>query len=187
MGVKSKSGKGMIYRRGQVWWLKYYDNGRPRYETSRSTKEGDAKRLLSLRVGQVVEGKCPAPEAQRATFGDLALDLENEYRANGRRSLAHLLARITHLRRFFGSLRATAITTPEVQKYIVKRQGEGATNATINRETAALRRMFTLAAKATPPTVARVPYIPSLQESDPRAGFFEYAEFEKVGRSCRSS
>ncbi len=52
----SKPGKGMIYRRGNVWWIKFYDNGRPRYESSRSTKETDAKRLLSLRVGQVVEG-----------------------------------------------------------------------------------------------------------------------------------
>ncbi len=180
MGVKSKSGKGMIYRRGQVWWLKYYDNGRPRYETSRSTRETDAKRLLSLRLGQVVEGKCPAPEAQRATFGDLALDLENEYRANGRRSLAHLLMRITHLRRFFGPLRAANITTSEVQRYIIKRQEEGASNATVNRELAALKRMFNLAAKATPPKVGRVPYIPMLQEDNARQGFFEYAEFEKV-------
>ncbi len=180
MGVKSKSGKGMIYRRGQVWWLKYYDNGRPRYETSRSTKETDAKRLLSLRLGQVEQGNCPAPEAQKARFEDLALDLENEYRANGRRSLEHLIDRIKHLRRFFGSMRAAAITTSEVQKYIVKRQGEGARNATVNRDLAALRRMFSLAVKATPPKVGRVPYIPMLQEDNARQGFFEHEDFEQV-------
>ena len=176
----SKRGKGMIYPRGNVWWIKFYDNGRPRYESSGSRKETDAKRLLSLRVGQVVEGKCPAPEAQRASFEDLARDLENEYRANGRRSLRHLIARIVHLRRFFGSMRAAAITTSEVQKYIVKRQSEGATNGTINRDLAALRRMFSLAAKATPPRVSRVPYIPTLQENNARQGFFEYEDFERV-------
>ncbi len=179
MGV-SKRGKGMIYPRGNVWWIKFYDNGRPRYESSGSRKETDAKRLLSLRVGQVVEGKCPAPEVQRITFEDLARDLETEYRANGRRSLRHLIARIVHLRRFFGSLRAAAITTSEVQKYIVKRQSEGATNGTINRDLAALRRMFSLAAKATPPKVGRVPYIPALQEGNARQGFFEYEDFERV-------
>ncbi len=176
----SKRGKGMIYPRGNVWWIKFYDNGRPRYESSRSTKETDAKRLLSLRVGQVVEGKCPAPEAQRASFEDLARDLENEYQANGRRSLRHLIARIVHLRRFFGSMRAAAITTSEVQKYIVKRQSEGATNGTINRDLAALRRMFSLATKATPPSVSRAPYIPTLQENNARQGFFEYEDFERV-------
>ncbi len=121
----SKHGKGMIYPRGNVWWIKFYDNGRPRYESSRSTKETDAKRLLSLRVGQVVEGKCPAPEAQRASFEDLALDLKNEYQSNERRSIRSLMGRFAHLRLFFGSLRASAITTSEAQKYIVKRQGEG--------------------------------------------------------------
>ncbi|MEE9538227.1 MAG: tyrosine-type recombinase/integrase, partial [candidate division NC10 bacterium] len=105
---------------------------------------------------------------------------ENEYQANGRRSLRHLIARIVHLRRFFGSMRAAAITTSEVQKYIVKRQSEGATNGTINRDLAALRRMFSLAAKATPPRVSRVPYIPTLQENNARQGFFEYGDFEKV-------
>ena len=176
----SKRGKGMIYPRGNVWWIKFYDNGRPRYESSGSRKEGEAKRLLSLRVGQVVEGKCPAPEAQRTSFEDLALDLKNEYQSNERRSLRHLIARIVHLRRFFGSMRAAAITTSEVQKYIVKRQSEGATNGTINRDLAALRRMFSLAAKATPPKVGRVPYIPMLQENNARQGFFEYEDFERV-------
>ncbi len=176
----SKHGKGMIYPRGNVWWIKFYDNGRPRYESSRSTKEGEAKRLLSLRVGQVVEGKCPAPEAQRATFEDLALDLKNEYQSNERRSMRSLMGRFAHLRLFFGSLRASAITTSEAQKYIVKRQGEGASNATVNRELAVLRRMFNLAAKATPPKVGRVPYIPMLQENNARQGFFEYEDFERV-------
>ena len=176
----SKRGKGMIYPRGNVWWIKFYDNGRPRYESSGSRKETDAKRLLSLRVGQVVEGKCPAPEAQRATFDDLALDLENEYRSNGRRSVGHLVVRIAHLRRFFGSMRTTNVTTSEVQKYIIKRQGEGASNATINRDLAALRRAFNLAARATPPKVGRVPHIPTLQENNARQGFFEYEDFEKV-------
>ncbi|MCZ6481605.1 MAG: site-specific integrase [candidate division NC10 bacterium] len=168
----------MIYRRGQVWWIKFYDNGRPRYESSGSRKETDAKRLLSLRLGQVVEGKCPAPEVQRITFEDLARDLETEYRANGRRSLGHLVVRIAHLRRFFCSMRATSITTSEVQKYIVKRQSEGASNATINRDLAALTRMFSLALQAE--KMRHKPRVPHLVENNVRQGFFEYEDFEKV-------
>ena len=171
---------GMIYKRGRIWWIKYHENGRPRYESSRSTKEGDAKRLLSLRLGQVVQGNCPAPEAQRARFEDLAQDLENEYRANGRRSLGHLQTRIARLRRYFGSMRAATITTAHVRKYIVERQEQGAKPATINRELAALKRMFSLAAMATPPRVGRVPYIPALQENNARQGFFEHDEFVAV-------
>lgn len=94
--------------------------------------------------------------------------------------MRHLGSRIAHLRRFFAPLRAASIITSEVQKHIVQRQAEGATNATINRDLAALRRMFSLAAKATPPKVGRVPYIPTLAENNARRGFFEHGDFEKV-------
>ncbi len=170
----------MIYQRGNVWWIKFYDNGRPRYESSHSTREKDATDLLSIRLGQVVQGNCPTPDAQRATFEDLARDLENEYQANGRKSLRSLRGRLKNLQQFFGSHKAAAITTPEVQKYMVMRQRGEASNATINRELSVLRRMFTLAAKTTPPRIGRAPYIPMLQESNPRQGFFEHDDFMKV-------
>ena len=38
---------GMIYKRGKTYWVKYYRNGKPYYESSKSHKETDAKRLLA--------------------------------------------------------------------------------------------------------------------------------------------
>ena len=37
---------GTIYKRGQTYWLKYYRNGKPYYESSKSSKETEAKKLL---------------------------------------------------------------------------------------------------------------------------------------------
>ncbi|TRZ50629.1 site-specific integrase, partial [bacterium] len=42
---------GMIYKRGAVYWVKYYRNGKAYRETSKSNKEGEAKRLLKKREG----------------------------------------------------------------------------------------------------------------------------------------
>jgi hypothetical protein len=48
---------GMIYKRGNTFWIKYYRNGKPFYESSGSDKETDAKKLLKSREGSIVDGK----------------------------------------------------------------------------------------------------------------------------------
>ena len=47
---------GSIYKqkKSKNWWVKYYRNGKPYRESSHSTKESKAKRLLKLREGQIV-------------------------------------------------------------------------------------------------------------------------------------
>ncbi len=65
-----------------------------------------------------------------------------------------------------------------VTAYIVRRQDAGAANATVNRELAALKRMFSLGKQAR--KVEQIPYIPMLHEDNARKGFFEAAEFRAV-------
>lgn len=43
----------------QIYWIKYYHNGKPYRETTKSHKEADAKRLLKKREGEISEGKLP--------------------------------------------------------------------------------------------------------------------------------
>ncbi len=69
------------------------------------------------------------------------------------------------------------IIPPKIEAYIEGRLAEGAANATINRELAALKRMLKLGAMQTPPIVNRVPHIPMLKENNIRKGFFEHGEF----------
>ncbi len=60
----------------------------------------------------------------------------------------------------------------------MKRQEEGATNAEINRETAALKRAFNLAMQAE--KITRKPHVPKLEENSPRQGFFESWQFDAL-------
>ena len=83
-----------------------------------------------------------------------------------------------HLKEFFGEARAVEITPDRVTAYIAFRQQEAVANATINRELAALKRMFRLAEKAG--KVDRRPYIPMLAEDNIRTDFFEHDQFQAV-------
>jgi site-specific recombinase XerD len=71
-----------------------------------------------------------------------------------------------------------------VARYIDSRQQERAANATINRELAALKRMFNLARQATPPRVNSVPHIAMLKENNVRTGFLEAKQHDRLVAEC---
>ena len=169
---------GTLYKRGRIWWIKYYRNGRPFRETSKSRKVRDAKALLRKREADTGPFSLLGPAAERVRFDEIANDFLSEYQANGRKSFLWAKRRTEqHLKPFFTGLRISEITTERVRVYTSKRQVEGASNASINRELAALKRMYNLAAATTPPKVVHVPYIPMLRESNVRRGFFRHSEY----------
>ena len=73
--------------------------------------------------------------------------------------------------RFFGGVRALAVTTDRLNKYVAWCREQGLSNATINRDMSALRRAFKLAYRAG--KIQRCPNFPHLKESAPRMGFVE--------------
>ena len=42
---KKTDGSGTLYLRGDIWWVKIRVDGRPVYESSKSTKKSDAIKL----------------------------------------------------------------------------------------------------------------------------------------------
>src|SRR5262245_5804977 len=165
-------------RVSSVYWCKYYVNGRPVRESTKCTKEQDAKRFLKLREGAVATGAPIPPRMERIQYDEAAKDLLQHYTASGERDVDEATGRLAHLTPFFTGRRVAAITTTEITRYVVKRQEEGAANGTINRELATLSRMLRLGYACG--KVARLPVIRRLKEAAPRSGFFEEEQFEWV-------
>ena len=168
---------GHIYKRGHVYWIKYYRNGKPYRETSRSKKEADAKRLLKKREGEISQGKLPGIYFDKVRFDELAEDFLRDYRINQKKSIPRATRSVEHLKKHFEGMSVTNITTSTINRYVDTRLDQGMSNASINRELAALKRMLNIGARQTPPKVDRVPYIQMLQENNVRKGFFEHGEF----------
>jgi integrase len=162
---------GCVYLRGRIWWLRYAGHR----ESSHSTREIDAKRLLKRRLAEIAGGRFIGPAADKVTLHDLGQDFLNDYSINGRR-LDRAQRSVAVLLQFFGAkARAHDLTTDWIRKYIAKRLGENMAPATVNRELAALKRMYALGMQGE--RISRRPHIPMLEENNVRRGFFEHAEF----------
>jgi len=58
---------GMIYKRGKVFWIKYYSGGRPIRESTGATKQKDAEWVLKNREGRSAAGLPPLPRVDRTS------------------------------------------------------------------------------------------------------------------------
>jgi integrase len=173
---------GSIYRRknSRNYWIKYHRNGKAYFESSGSVIKAVAEQLLKRREGEIAQGRVPGVVFDRVHFDELADDFLTDYRINGRKSVEKAERSVNKLLAEFGGMKATQLTTASAKRYIEKRMEEGAANATINRELAALKRMYKLGMMCTPPRVSQVPYIPMLKEDNVRTGFFEHKQFQEL-------
>ncbi len=182
---------GCVYRpKGRsIWMIKYRSlDGKRRIESSRSAKKEVAKRLLRDKEHATDQGVLMTPDVGKLKFGE-AVEMLVNHHTKQRRNTAKMEGRIAkHLTPFFGANRLMAsITGDVIDKYIKARQAQGIVlrtrtktvkNATINRELAWLKQMFTLAIRYG--KLLTRPHIELLPENNARQGFFESEQIAAV-------
>jgi integrase len=173
-----------VFLRGRIYWIAYCCrlDGKVREvrESADTEREAEAWECLADRVRQARTPEVDFdPRAERLTFDDLAEGLLRDYRVNRRRSLEHADRAVRRLRDTFGGMRAVDIDTDRIQAYTDARLENGAAPASVNRELAALKRMYSLAVQTRKGFRFR-PYIPMLAEENAREGFLEPADFESL-------
>jgi integrase len=172
-------GEGRIYRRGEIFHIAYSVGGREFRESTGSRECADAQRLLTDRLADRARAMQAVRTSAEGSFDDMGRAYVAEYELRGHRTLSTARARVEHLRRFFGGMVAAAITTLQITRYQVIRRHAGMAAATVNRETAALHRMFVIAQRNGLLTTMPV-FPPRLRENPPRQGFFELVEYRAI-------
>ena len=120
------------------------------------------------------------PDVGRLKFSE-AVKLLVDYHESLGRTTKKIEGRIAkHLTPFFGDNRLMAtITSDTVTAYIAHREGQPVpTIATVNRELAWVKQMFTLATRAG--KLMTKPHIEMLKENNARQGFFEPDQMAEV-------
>jgi len=169
---------GWLYKRGTIWWVKYYINGRPVRESTRTDKKSEAERLLKEREGRVATGQPIIRRADRIVYDEVAADLRRHYETTGERGLGEADDRLKPLARFFKGRRVVSVDGTLASVYVQQRQTAGVANSTINRELAMLIKMLRFAHEHK--KLLQLPVIHKLKEAAPRKGFFEDHQFAAV-------
>ena len=188
----STRGNGRIFKpdNSRFWHAAYYHNGKEIRESThvefletddaKKRKQNENEALAKLRekikAVQAERAGGPSvvtPEQKRVTINQLLDGLKVDYEARHKwnRKVECL---VKPLRAYFGHGRACNLTKTQVMRYMVKMQGEGYKDSTVNRRVQLLLQSFTLSER-------EAPHVPRLSEiGNERRGFFERADFLKV-------
>jgi integrase len=172
---------GEVYRqKGRtIWMLRWYQQGIRITESSGTDDEIEAKRLLRVKEGDIAAGRIPTARAGRCTFREASRLIVDDYTEKERASLSRLEGKLeNHILPVLGDLRLNQITNAVVATYRRTRLASRAKKATVNRELAIIKRIFTLARRYNLTTTA--PWVEILPEHNARKGFFERTAFDAV-------
>lgn len=169
----------------QVTWQFLKDNGIP-------VPSGCKLKYPGLELAQKVRAKLLVKNMERQRtgvieanakirIGSLLVLMEQDFMRQEKKTWEWVLRRWNlHVKDHFADVYASELNSDWINAYIFRRQREKASGASINRELSIVERMLHLGERTTPPLVRGVPHFGKLKESDPRTGFLEQHEYDRL-------
>jgi len=149
-------GTGSLYRRkgSDVWWMKFFVNGKPRWESTHKRDRSEAANTLRLPLAEItVNGHSGL---HTLTIRQLVQVKFRLNKVKGLRDLPNLEARCKlHLEPFFGNEKVKDCSSDLAMQYLEKRKAEGAPCSSIDEEIQVIRGAFHYGLEVTPPLVWR--------------------------------
>jgi integrase len=172
-------GTGSKSLRGKIYWIQIHVNGTRHRESTRTQDKDEADRILKRRLAEEASGTLV--KVGRVTISDLCDLVVQDNQLHRRRDTNHVIWRSDNcIRPLIGSISAVKFRSEHQEQYIAARRQAGASDSTINRELAIVRRGFHLALRRDPPLLPRAPFIEKLPEGAPREGFLEENQYSKL-------
>lgn len=176
-----------LYKRGNVWWLRYAGlDGKTIYESSGTDKQREAMIQLHKRKADIKDGK--APEIKKIanhTFYELSAEYIRW--AERQRCYPSKCGFVGQLKSAFGNLPLRRFNTMLVEQYQTDRTQRGNKPATVNRHVATLKHMFTKAVDwnmVEEETLKRIRKVRLLEENNRRLRYLSKEECQSLINAC---
>jgi integrase len=181
-------GTGSVFLRpgSSAYYAQFTDHGRRYCVSTGETSITKARNVLKDKIVTVRSGKYLGPTAEKITVEELVQDAFTDQIVNGKKDTVNPKLRWeNHLKGTFGLLKACEVKRALLDRYVKARLEEKASNATIVKELALLKRALNLGVEHEKIYATMVPVFPHLEEKNVREGFPSDEEYRKLKDACR--
>jgi integrase len=181
-------GTGSVFLRpgSSVYYAQFTDHGRRYCVSTGEMSIKKAKDVLKDKIAAVRSGKYLGPTAEKVMVAELVQDALTDQIVNGKKDTVNPKLRWeNHLEGTFGLLKACEVKRGVLDRYVKARLEAKASNATIVKELALLKRALNLGVEHEKIYATMVPVFPHLEEKNVREGFPSDEEYTKLKDACR--
>jgi integrase len=184
---KRERGTGGLFRMkgSRFWYAQFYDrDGRQRRASTKKEVKAKAQAVLRRMMGDYERGLPFQGDVEKILYENLRAALIQNYVERGNKSLEtyaggeEIIWGLKAVDEFFKGMPVSKITTDKAREFAAKLLNEGASNGTVNRSLAMLRRMLNIAKEDG--KILNVPKIRMLKPGPARKGFIQREQFDPL-------